>query len=254
MGTSEDAGELVRAQRTAARDAAEAGGAAAVLVGSTGFALGAAALAMPQAAWAHALAALSTVVCAAAAVMWWSRHRRLSVAARTLASSADLDVESGLPGPAALERELTKALTGAQRLGTPVSIVTVLVDDLRGLHLERGLGAGRRLLFQAGVALTSLTSPRRGRVFRGPGATLVALLPDASLAEAERISQKTGPSLELLARRNGGLVRLASGAAAGLPGDLAEDLLLRAERRGARQQAGALEGAVRRAVPPSTPG
>lgn len=253
MSAPDEAGELVRA-RAAARAAAETSGTAALLVGSTGFALGAAALAVPQAAWAHGLAALATIVCAVAATLWLRRHHQLAAAARSLAASADFDVESGLPGQAALERELARALAEAQRTNRPISIVMVTIDELRALHLERGLAAGRRLLFQTGVALTSICAPHAGSAYRGPGATIVALLPGSSLAQAERIAQKASPALQLLVRRNGGLVRLAAGAAVGLAGDLAEDTLLRAERRCVRGPAAGAESgpSVLRAVPPPT--
>lgn len=182
------------------------------------------------------------------------RARGLARTAARLAACAQLDPDSGLPGAIALELELRRAIEQSQRQRTPLAIVMLSFDDLRPLHVERGISAGRRMLRQAAVGLASTMGPYGGHAFRAHPSALVAVIPGTTHAEAERLAQKIAPVLSLLARKNGELVQVVAGGAVALPGDQPEDLLVRAERRCARGRSGVAEesATVMRPVPTRT--
>lgn len=208
-------------------------------------AIGGAALVGTCAAFQHpglAAAAIVTAVSGVACVALQTRRLQRTLHAATRLERLSLvDPESTLPGPHALYEELAAELDRSRTTGRPLSVVMVTIDDQRALHLERGLAAGQQLVRQTADALQSAVLPFAGRAYRAHGTAVVALLPATSHAEAERVAQRVGPALSLLARRNGNLVHLVAGGAVALAGDLPEDLLVRAERRCARARAGLVD-------------
>lgn len=187
------------------------------------------------AAWSGLFAAMLALLAAAGASM---RARRLTSATEALAALARVDADSGLLAPHALRTDLERLLDHSRAMQHPMAIVMVTLDELRALHLERGLAAGRLLLRQVAQAMEAVAASHGGRCYRAHGTAFVALLPRATHAEAERVAQKLTPVLHLLERKHGGLVGLHAGAAVALGGDHAEDLVQRAERRCQRLRSG----------------
>jgi len=179
--------------------------------------------------WAGAAATFLVAAGAAAALRLSARVGGLATAAARLATLVDADPETGMPGPRVLDSELGAALETAAAKGRPLAVVVVDVGDLLPLHVERGLAAGRLVLRQIALALDSLSFGRGGRTYRLHGGALAAVLPDTSHAQAVEVAAALEPSLELFARRNGGLLHAVAGAAVALPGDLPDDVLCRAE-------------------------
>lgn len=180
------------------------------------------------------------------------RARRLTSATEVLASLARADADSGLLAPHALRTDLSRLLDHSRAMKHPLAIVMVTIDELRALHLERGLAAGRLLERQVAQAIEATAASHGGRCYRAHGTAFVALLPGATHAEGERVAQKLAPVLHLLERKHGDLVDLNAGAAVALGGDLAEDLVQRAERRCQRLRAGLLDDAAQVLRPLST--
>jgi GGDEF domain-containing protein len=227
-GSAEGARELLRPTRLAATIGLAGAGAAGLVLGAAGVPAKGPLLAL--------LAALLAMVAATACVR---RMSRLGRAAREATELGRVDPESGLPGALALEDDLRQAMDESAASRSPVAVVVVSLDDPRALHVERGISAGRRLLRQAAEALASSAGAYGGRTYRLHGTALAAVLPGTTHAEGERLARRLEPSLALLTRRTNGLVRLVAGSAVALPGDLPEDVLVRAERRCAALREGA---------------
>lgn len=166
------------------------------------------------------------------------RTRRLGQATALLGDLARADAESGLLATHALWGELPAALARSRHERRPLAVVLVSFEGLSEVYIERGFSAGQQLLRQIGQALEATTADHGGRCYRAHGSAFIAVLEDASLDEGERIARKLGPVLRLLEHKGGGHVRLEASAAIALPGDVAQDVVQRAERRCHRRRLG----------------
>lgn len=189
-------------------------------------------------ALAASLGLATALVAAAGALAAVLRARRLGRATAELGKLARTDAESGLLATHALWGELPFALSRARHARRPLSVVIVSFEGLSDVYLERGFSAGQQLLRQIGQALEATTHDHGASCYRAHGSAFIAVLEDATLEESERVTRKLGPVLRLLEHKGGERVRLVAGAALALPGDVAQDVVQRAERRCHRRRLG----------------
>ena len=143
----------------------------------------------------------------------------------------DTDPVTGLPGGRELERELGRAVSQADRHGTPAALITIDLKGLAAINDRHGRIAGDAALAHVARLLQSLirTSDVAARTGRGFALLLDHLDPDSAIDTGERIARYIADRpLDLGHARVG--VEATVGVATILPGDSAEDVLARAER------------------------
>lgn len=188
-------------------------------------------LAAPAPAVAVWLGVVSAAFAGVAAAIATARTRRMGRATAALHDLARTDAESGLLASHALWSDLPQALARSHETDSPMCVVMVRFDGLSALHQERDFFAGQRLLRQIARATEATAAGHSGVCYRAHSASLVVVLENTSLPEAERVAQKLSPVLLLLERKNTGRVQLTAGAALAVPGDVAHNLVQRAARR-----------------------
>ena len=144
---------------------------------------------------------------------------------------ADADPVTGLPGTRELERQLGRAVSQADRHGTPAALITIDLKGLAAINARHGRVAGDAALVHVARLLQSLirTSDVAARTGRGFALLLDHLDPDSAIDTGERIAGYIAARPLDLGRARVG-VEATVGVATILPGDSAEDVLARAER------------------------
>jgi diguanylate cyclase (GGDEF)-like protein len=148
---------------------------------------------------------------------------------------ADEDPVTGLPGARGLERQLGRAVSQADRHGTPAALISIDLKGLAAINAGHGHAGGDAVLAHVADLLRSLirTSDVAARTPRGFALLLDHLDPESAIDTGERIARYIADRpLDL-----GGAqvaVQALVGVATILPGDRAEDVLDRAERNLAR--------------------
>lgn len=148
-----------------------------------------------------------------------------------LEQAADVDPVTGLPGDRELERQLRRAISQADRHGTPAALILIDLKGLAGINAAHGRVAGDAALAHVARLLQSLirTSDVAVRTGRGFALLLDHLDPDSAIDTGERIARYIAERpLDL------GHARVAVDATIGvatmLPGDSEADVLARADR------------------------
>ncbi len=142
-------------------------------------------------------------------------HGRLSGRLRTDAATDPL---TGLANRRAWQEEAERCLARAQRVGEPLTVALLDLDDFKLVNDRDGHSAGDRLLhevaahWQARLRASDLLGRHGGDEF-------VLCLPDTDLAGAE----------DLLARLDGAPISWSFGTATARPGDSLQSLLQRAD-------------------------
>ena len=104
-------------------------------------------------------------------------------------SDALLDGLTELGNHRAFQEELARQLVHAERLGTPLCLLVVDVDDLKRVNDERGHASGDALLVAVGrLALTHVR--RSDRAFRVGGDEFAILLPQATVDDGLVIARR----------------------------------------------------------------
>ena len=144
---------------------------------------------------------------------------------------ADDDPVTGLPGTRELERQLGRAVSQADRHGTPAALITIDLKGLAAINARHGRVAGDAALAHVARLLQSLirTSDVAARTGRGFALLLDHLDPDSAIDTGERIARYIADRPLDLGHAQVG-VEATVGVATILPGDSAEDVLARAER------------------------
>jgi diguanylate cyclase (GGDEF)-like protein len=148
-----------------------------------------------------------------------------------LEETSELDPVSGLGNERELVRQLERAVSQAERHGTPSALLTIDLKGLAAINARHGRVAGDAALAHVGRVLTSLIRTSDVAARRGGGFALLLdhLDPDSAVETGERIARLiAGQPLDL----GGAMVAVEAtiGVATILGGDSAEDVLARAER------------------------
>ena len=148
-----------------------------------------------------------------------------------LEEASDVDAVTGLANDRELVRQLERAVSQAQRHGTPAALLTIDLKDLTGINERHGRVAGDAALAHVGRLLRSLirTSDLAARSSVGFALLLDHLDPESAVETGERIVRFIADqpldlgSVEVPLRATVGVATI-------LPGDSAEGVLQRAER------------------------
>jgi len=148
-----------------------------------------------------------------------------------LEEASDVDPVTGLANERELARQLERAVSQAQRHGTPAALLTIDLRDLKGINERHGRIAGDAALAHVGRLLESLirTSDLAARTGGGFALLLDHLDPDSAVETGERIARFVADQPLDLGSVEVGL-KATVGVATILPGDSVEDVLRRAER------------------------
>ena len=148
-----------------------------------------------------------------------------------LEDCADSDELTGLPNARELERQLDRVVSQAGRHGTPGALITIDLKGLKGINERHGRIAGDAALTHVARLLKSLIRASDVAARTGGGFALLLdhLDPDSAIETGERIAQFiAGQPLDLGSVEVG--IEATVGVATILPGDRAQDVLVRAER------------------------
>jgi diguanylate cyclase (GGDEF)-like protein len=144
---------------------------------------------------------------------------------------SDVDALTGLANARELDRQLERAVSQAQRHGTPAALLSIDLRGLEAINRRHGRVAGDAALAHVGRLLKALirTSDVAARVGGGFALLLDHLDPDSAADTGERIARFIADQpLDLGSAE----IRIDAtiGIASILPGDKAEDVLARARR------------------------
>lgn len=148
-----------------------------------------------------------------------------------LEEASDVDPVSGVANERELTRQIGRALSQAQRHGTPAALLTIDLKGLTGINERHGRIAGDAALAHVGRLLKGLIRTSDVAARRGGGFVLLLdhLDPESAVETGERIARFIADQpLDLGSREVG--VGATVGVATILPGDSAEEVLARAER------------------------
>ena len=148
-----------------------------------------------------------------------------------LEEASDVDPVSGVANERELARQIGRALSQAQRHGTPAALLTIDLKGLKGINARHGRIAGDAALAHVGRLLKGLIRTSDVAARRGGGFVLLLdhLDPDSAVETGERIARFIADQpLDLGSREVG--VGATVGVATIMPGDSAEEVLARAER------------------------
>jgi diguanylate cyclase (GGDEF)-like protein len=170
---------------------------------------------------------------AAAATAWTSRVVELRAELADQRAQADrlarVDVLTGLGNRRALDEAVRTEREVTRRTGRPLSALVLDLDDFKRINDGAGHHEGDRLLQEvASVLRAQLRRP--DRCFRWGGDEFVALLPDTSIAFAERAAVRVVEALREHSRRpDGEPLAITVGCAELRDGETGEELLSRAD-------------------------
>jgi diguanylate cyclase (GGDEF)-like protein len=148
-----------------------------------------------------------------------------------LEDAADNDPVTGLPNERELANQLERVVSQAERHGTPAAMITIDLKGLKRINERHGHIAGDAALAHVARLLRSLirTSDIAARTGGGFKLLLDHLDPDSAVETGERIASFIASQPLDLGSAQVGL-EATVGVASILPGDSAEDVLVRAER------------------------
>ena len=152
-----------------------------------------------------------------------------------LEEAVDTDPLTGLANERAFRRELDRVVGQAQRHRTPAALLTIDVCGLRAINDNHGRIAGDAALCHVARLLKGLIRVTDIAARLGGGFALVLdhLDADSAIETGERIARfVAGQPLDLGGTRMA--LKATVGVAAILPGDGAEEVLVRAQRNMAR--------------------
>lgn len=152
-----------------------------------------------------------------------------------LEDAVDTDPLTGLANDRAFRRELDRVVGQAQRHRTPAALLSIDMCGLRAINDNHGRIAGDAALSHVARLLKGLirVTDVAARLGGGFGLILDHLDADSAIETGERIARfVAGQPLDLGGTRVG--LRATVGVAAILPGDGAEEVLVRAQRNMAR--------------------
>jgi len=155
-------------------------------------------------------------------------ERRRADGLAAVAASQERDPVAGTMARAGLDRVLASAVARAARLGDPLSVLLVDVDDFKGVNDLHGHVAGDLALRHVADRLTASTD---GLVGRFGGDEFVVVLPDlpaqAATDRAERLRRAMSEPVDVAGRPTA--INVSIGVAQ-YDGGTVEDLLLAADR------------------------
>lgn len=166
-------------------------------------------------------------------LLWTTRMRGLRREVRTAREQAErlarIDPLTGLGNKRALEEALPAVVAGCRRDEKQFSVLVADLDAFKGVNDAFGHQAGDDMLRSVSRALTTavrLPDP----CFRFGGDEFVALLPGASLEEAEEIAKRVSSTVALSCRTPDGLPQRISAGVAELGTDeLGDSVIQRAD-------------------------
>jgi diguanylate cyclase (GGDEF)-like protein len=144
---------------------------------------------------------------------------------------ARVDELTGLGNRRAFEEALDVAIAAAVRRAEPLSLVVADLDDFKAVNDAHGHLAGDRVLRAVSAAVVdALRVP--DACFRWGGDELAIVLAGADGADALLVTARLEQAvIEHCERPGGGAMRLTTGVAELRPGDLAADLVRRADEQ-----------------------
>jgi diguanylate cyclase (GGDEF)-like protein len=140
---------------------------------------------------------------------------------------ADHDPLTQLPNRRAFMRELRQSLAAANEADTPLALIVLDLDGLKGLNDQHGHATGDDCLVRVGHLLRTELRPR-DQAFRIGGDEFAILLPGATEPAAEEVSTRLIEWLKLGARSSVVRVEASFGTATRQAGQDTPDALLRA--------------------------
>ena len=148
-----------------------------------------------------------------------------------LEDASDADPVTGLPNERELAHQLERVVSQADRHGTTAAMITIDLKGLRLINERHGRIAGDAALAHVARLLKSLIRASDVAARTGGGFALLLdhLDPDSAIETGERIARFIASQpLDLGSARVG--LEATVGVASILPGDSAQDVLIRAER------------------------
>ena len=148
-----------------------------------------------------------------------------------LEDASDADPVTGLPNERELAHQLERVVSQADRHGTTAAMITIDLKGLRLINERHGRIAGDAALAHVARLLKSLIRASDVAARTGGGFALLLdhLDPDSAIETGERIARFIASQpLDLGSARVG--LEATVGIASILPGDSAQDVLVRAER------------------------
>ena len=148
-----------------------------------------------------------------------------------LEDASDADPVTGLPNERELAHQLERVVSQADRHGTTAAMITIDLKGLRLINERHGRIAGDAALAHVARLLKSLIRASDVAARNGGGFALLLdhLDPDSAIETGERIARFIASQpLDLGSARVG--LEATVGVASILPGDSAQDVLVRAER------------------------
>ena len=148
-----------------------------------------------------------------------------------LEDCSETDELTGLPNLRELERQLDRVVSQAGRHGTPGALITIDLKGLKTINERHGRVAGDAALTHVARLLKGLirTSDVAARTGGGFKLLLDHLDPDSAVETGERIARFIASQpLDLGSAQVA--IEAIVGVASILPGDSAQDVLVRAER------------------------
>ena len=148
-----------------------------------------------------------------------------------LEETADSDPLTGLPNGRELGRQLERVVSRTGRHGTPAALIAIDLKGLQGINERHGRLAGDAALTHVARLLKGLirTSDVAARTGRGFALLLDHLDADSAIETGERIARFIADQpLDLGSAEVA--IQATVAVATILPGDSAEDVLVRAER------------------------
>lgn len=149
---------------------------------------------------------------------------------RALSESAVTDRLTGLYNSRHLRVELDRQTAFAQRVGMPLSVIFLDVDDFKKVNDRRGHAAGDRVLRLLGRYLESMVRQHVDMCFRFGGDEFLILCPHTDLADAGAIADRICAAPIVVPELGDERVTLSMSVIEFRSGETPRELLERADR------------------------
>jgi diguanylate cyclase (GGDEF)-like protein len=149
---------------------------------------------------------------------------------RALSESAITDRLTGLYNSRHLRAELDRQTAFSRRVGAPLSLIFLDVDDFKAVNDRHGHAAGDRVLRLLAQFLDGAVRQHVDMCFRFGGDEFLILCPHTGLAEAAAIAERISETPLRLPELRGERVTLSLSVIEFRPDETPRDLLERADR------------------------
>lgn len=164
---------------------------------------------------------------------------------RALSESAITDRLTGLYNSRHLRAELDRQTAFSRRVGAPLSLIFLDVDDFKAVNDRHGHAAGDRVLRLIGQFLEGMVRQHVDLCFRFGGDEFLILCPHTTLAEAGAIADRISETPLKMPELGGELLTLSLSVVEFRAEESPRDLLERADRALYRAKQGGKNRVVR---------